>query len=121
MVQTKKGTRTAANKTASEAKKAVTAVKETTEKAAAPAKKTAASAKRTAAKAEEVLKAVVHIQFGGDKDIIAKDILDKAVENYKASHKDAEVKNIELYIVPEKNTAYYVVNGEESEENQIQL
>ena len=114
MVQTKKGTRTAANKTASEAKKAVTAVKETTEKAAA-------SAKRTAAKAEEALKAVVHIQFGGDKDIIAKDILDKAVENYKASHKDAEVKNIELYIVPEKNTAYYVVNGEESEENQIQL
>ncbi len=50
----------------------------------APAQQQIASAKRTAAKAEEALKAVVHIQFGGDKDIIAKDILDKAVENYKS-------------------------------------
>ncbi len=121
MVQTKKGTRTAANKAVSEAKKAAPAAKETTEKPAAPAKKAAAPAKRTAAKPEDALKAVVHIQFGGDKDIVAKDILDKAVENYKASHKDVQVKNIELYIVPEKNTAYYVVNGEEAEENQIQL
>ena len=59
--------------------------------------------------------------FGGVVIYFAKDILDKAVENYKASHKDVQVKNIELYIVPEKNTAYYVVNGEEAEENQIQL
>ena len=66
-------------------------------------------------------KATVHIQFGGDKDVVAKDILDKAVEAYKAAHKDAEIKSVELYIVPEKSAAYYVVNGEESDDNRIEL
>lgn len=101
-----------AAKTAAKTTK-TTAAKTTAAKKAAPAK--------TAAKKAAEPKATVHIQFGGDKDVIAKDILDKAVKAYKAAHKGVEVKDIQLYIVPEQNCAYYVVNGEEAENNRVEL
>ena len=40
------------------------------------------------------------------------DLVKAAVEDYKASNKDA-VKTVDLYVKPEEHTAYYVVNGVE--------
>ena len=59
-------------------------------------------------------------EFAG-KQIMAKDVLQKAEEAYLAAHKDVEIKTLELYISPEQNAAYYVVNGEASEDFVVQL
>ncbi len=62
----------------------------------------------------------VVVEFAG-KQIMAKDVLQKAEEAYLAAHKDVEIKTLELYISPEQNAAYYVVNGEASEDFVVQL
>ena len=82
----------------------------------APAAK--AAAKKPVAKKDP--KATVVFQFAG-KEIVAKDILSQAQKDYTNSHKDVEIKTIELYIVAEEHAAYYVVNGEESPEFKIML
>ena len=84
----------------------------------APAKKPAA--KRTTAKKAVKPKMEVHFQFAG-KDILAKSVLDQAVEAYKSTHKDVEIKKVELYIVAEEGAAYYVVNGEASDDFKVML
>ena len=84
----------------------------------APAKKPAA--KRTTAKKAVEPKMEVHFQFAG-KDILAKSVLDQAVEAYKSTHKDVEIKEVELYIVAEEGAAYYVVNGEASDDFKVML
>ena len=84
----------------------------------APAKKPAA--KRTTAKKAVEPKMEVHFQFAG-KDIRAKSVLDQAVEAYKSTHKDVEIKEVELYIVAEEGAAYYVVNGEASDDFKVML
>ena len=38
-------------------------------------------------------KAEVHFQFDG-KDLVAKDVLDRAVKAYKSNHKGVEIKTI---------------------------
>ena len=83
----------------------------------APAKKPAA--KRTTAKKAVEPKMEVHFQFA--KDILAKSVLDQAVEAYKSTHKDVEIKKVELYIVAEEGAAYYVVNGEASDDFKVML
>ena len=83
---------------------------ETTKKA--PAKKAPAK------KADP--KACVVIEFAG-KQIVAKDVLDKAVKAYAEAHKGAEIKTIEVYVKPEENVAYYVVNGEGSDDYKVTL
>ena len=103
------------------AEKAVEKVAEkTVEKVAekAPAKKPAT--KRASAKKVAEPKMEVHFQFAG-KDVLAKSVLDKAVEAYKNTHKDAEIKEVELYIVAEEGAAYYVVNGEASDDFKVIL
>ena len=62
----------------------------------------------------------VVVEFAG-KQIMAKDVLQKAEEAYLAAHKDVEIKTLELYISPEQNAAYYVVNGEAAEDFVVQL
>ena len=62
----------------------------------------------------------VVVEFAG-KQIMAKDVLQKAEEAYLAAHKDVEIKTLELYISPEQNAAYYGVNGEASEDFVVQL
>ena len=93
----------------------------------APARKTAAkkpaAAKTTTAKTTAKAapaKASVHFQFDG-KDLIAKDILDQAIASYKKSHKDTEIKDIQLYIVANESAAYYVVNGEGGDDFKVML
>ena len=76
----------------------------------------AAGQKKSACVAEEKYTTheagrTVVVEFAG-KQIMAKDVLQKAEEAYLAAHKDVEIKTLELYISPEQNAAYYVVNGE---------
>lgn len=85
----------------------------------------AAGQKKAACVAEE--KNITHeagrtvvVEFAG-KQIMAKDVLQKAEEAYLAAHKDVEIKTLKLYISPEQNAAYYVVNGEASENFVVQL
>ncbi len=98
-----------------EIKKAVEEKKEEkAEKAAAkPAEKAAAKpAKKTAKKAADP-KTNVYIEFQ-DRQVLAKDILKAAEKAYKKSHRGETIKTIEIYVKPEENVAYYVVNGEGS-------
>ena len=62
----------------------------------------------------------VVVEFAG-KQIMAKDVLKKAEEAYLAAHKGVGIKTMALYISPEQNAAYYVVNGEASKDFVIQL
>ena len=40
---------------------------------------------------------------------------------YEEAHKGAEIKTIEVYVKPEENVAYYVVNGEGSDDYKVTL
>lgn len=91
-------------------------------KAAEPAVKVMEEAVKETVKTEvkaEIEKSVV-VEFGGKK-VIAKDILALAEQSYAKAHPETVVKTIELYISPEQNAAYYVVNGEGSDEFRIEL
>ena len=110
-----KETKTAAKKTAAKAKtatktaakKAATTTKTAAKKTAAKAKDTATKAKAAAKKAAEN-KQAVYVQFG-DKEVAALDVLEAAKADFKANNKGA-VKSVKIYIKPEDNAAYYVVN-----------
>ena len=52
----------------------------------------------------------VYVQYG-DHEIRTEDILDKARTDYVAhGHKLAEIRELQVYIKPDDNAAYYVVN-----------
>ena len=86
---------------------------------AKPAAKKETAKKAPAKKAAEP-KAAVHFQFDG-KDLVAKDVLDRAVKAFKKSHRGVEIKTIDLYIVANEGAAYYVVNGEGGDDYKIIL
>ena len=79
------------------------------------AKKTTTAKKETVKKTEkkEAVKAVVNVQFNGksyeteDFVKIAKDIW-----KYDLKKKATDFKSVEIYVKPEENRAYYVINGE---------
>lgn len=86
--------------------------KKPAEKKTAAAKKTA-SAKKPAAKkttAKKTVDSKVYIQFFG-KQVTASDVLASCEADYKSKNKTA-VKKIEVYVKPEDDVAYYVVNGD---------
>ncbi len=86
--------------TKKETVKKETAAKKTTKKA--PAKKT--DAKKTE-KVEEI-----YLQFHG-QEIVTKDVMERAKQAYVAEgHRESSIKSIRLYIKPEENMAYYVIN-----------
>ncbi|HAE45700.1 MAG TPA: hypothetical protein DCG37_08940, partial [Lachnospiraceae bacterium] len=74
--------------------------------------------KKAAKKAEPTVTATV--EFYG-KSVVVSDIVAKAEEAFKASHADTEISSIDLYIKPEENAAYYVVNGEGSADFKVEL
>lgn len=84
----------------------------------APAKKTAASAaKKTAEKTAPVKKAakveeIVNFQFGG-KSYTPDDLMKifRDVWKYDMNGREEDIRNVELYVKPEENTTYFVVNG----------
>ena len=92
-----------------------TAAKKTAEKKPA-AKKTAAK-KTTTAKKETVkkvaAKAAVHVQFNG-KSYETEDFVNiaKDIWKYDLKKKATDFKSGEIYVKPEENRAYYVINGE---------
>ena len=99
------------------AKKAAAPKKETAKKAPAkkaeakPAAEKKAPAKKAAAKKTEI-KESVNFQFSG-KSYTPDDLLKicKDVWMYDLNGKAEDFKSVELYVKPEENTTYYVING----------
>ena len=101
--------------------------KKTTKKAAAkktaakkaPAKKTAAAAKKTTAKTTKTtakkaaVKETLHVQFAG-KSYTTEELVKiaKDVWKYDLKQKVGDFKSVELYVKPEENVVYYVINGD---------
>lgn len=85
----------------------------TTKKAAA--RKTAAKASDNKAKTTTVrtkkVKETLYIQYDG-KELEVSQIMDQAKAAYEG--KADSIKDIKVYVKPEENTAYIVVNGEEA-------
>ena len=77
----------------------------------APAKKTAEK-KAPAKKAEAKVQESVHFQFSG-KSYTNDDLLKicRDVWKYDLNGKEEDLKTVELYVKPEENTTYYVING----------
>ena len=107
---------------AAEAKAAKTTAKaaeaKTTETAKkAPAKKTTARktpAKRTTTKKAAVVTEEVYLQYAG-KEFSSADLTAKVKEIWKEmGKKAADLKDIKVYVKPEENAAYYVINNEET-------
>ena len=84
---------------------AKTAVKKADEKKETAKK---APAKKTATKKAEP-KATVVLQYGG-REILAKDVLAEATKAFKKGNRGVDIKTIKVYVKPEENAAYYVVN-----------
>ncbi len=113
--------------------KAAKTVAETAKKAAGAAKTTAKKAEKTVKEAEKTVKEAaaktvrkapakkavitetVHLQYFG-KDINTADLMTavKAIWTGELGRKEEEIKDITLYLKPEENSAYYVINGEET-------
>ena len=72
----------------------------------APAKKEEAPAEKSVKKDT----AKLFIEFGGNK-FAADEIVEKCKAAYKADNSRKQVRSIEVYVKPEDNKAYYVVNG----------
>lgn len=97
------------------------AVKKTPAAKKAPAKKAPAAKKETVKKEtvkkaptakKPVVKEEVNFQFSG-KSYTSEDLIriTRDVWKYDLNGKEEDVKSIELYVKPEENTAYYVING----------
>ena len=115
MAETKKTTAKAAEEVKATAKK-VPAKKTTTAKKEATVKKEAAPKKATTAKKttkKAAVQEVVNFQFSG-KSYTPDDLLKscKDVWKYDLGGKEEDLKSVELYVKPEENTAYYVINDE---------
>lgn len=98
------------------------AVKKTPAAKKAPAKKAPAAKKETVKKEtvkkapaakKPVVKEEVNFQFSG-KSYTSEDLIriTRDVWRYDLNGKEEDVKSIELYVKPEENTAYYVINGD---------
>lgn len=60
------------------------------------------------------MKSNVNVEFQGKK-ISDKILIDKVKENWKqAGNKVKDVKTIDIYLKPEENMCYYVINEEEN-------
>ena len=89
-------------------------------KAEEPKKETAKKtpAKRTTAKD---IKTSVVVQFAG-KEVTEKDLIAAVKKAYtKKGNKVGDIKTIEIYVKPEESAAYYVVNGEGSDDYKVTL
>ncbi len=69
-------------------------------------------AKKAVAAKKEAVKEAVHFQFSG-KSYTSEDLLRicRDVWKYDLNGKEEDFKSVELYVKPEENTTYYVING----------
>ena len=88
-------------------RKTRTTAKKTTEK---PATEKKPAARRTVKKE---VNAEVYVQFLG-KEVYAKDVLEnvKKIWTEEMGKKEKDLKDVKIYIKPEENAAYYVINGD---------
>ena len=94
-------------------RKTRTTAKKTTEKPAAekkPATEKKPAARRTVKKE---VNAEVYVQFLG-KEVYAKDVLEnvKKIWTEEMGKKEKDLRDVKIYIKPEENAAYYVINGD---------
>ena len=94
-------------------RKTRTTAKKTTEKPTAekkPATEKKPAARRTVKKE---VNAEVYVQFLG-KEAYAKDVLEnvKKIWTEEMGKKEKDLKDVKIYIKPEENAAYYVINGD---------
>ena len=76
-----------------------------------PEEKAAATAARAAEKAKaDNLKPEVIIQYQGN-DIALDTMVDAAKADFRAKKKRTLITDLKLYVKPEDNMAYYVING----------
>ena len=68
-------------------------------------------AKEAGREAVSAVTPMVYIQYG-DKEIVCDELVERARVDYKANNKGT-VRSVKLYVKPEENTAYYVINGKE--------
>ena len=90
------------------AKTTKTAAQEKTTKKASAAKTTKTATKTTKA-AKDEMNAQVYIQTSYC-EIVAKDVIEKSIEAYKNEGNKSKINDINVYIKPEENAAYYVIN-----------
>ncbi len=102
------------------AEAALEEVKAETAKVAEEVKAAAKKAPAKRAPKKKAAVATVTVEFAG-KQMTVTDIAAKAEAAYLASHKDAVVETVEVYVKPEEGVAYYVVNGEGSADFKIAL
>lgn len=97
--------------------------KETAAKEAAPAKEAAVKEAAPAKKAEAAhTEPEVSVVFEcGGRQIVAKEVLAKAMDAFRTAHADVEIKELKLYVNAEDNCAYIVVNGQEYPEDKIDI
>ena len=59
------------------------------------------------------VKATINFQFGG-KSYTTEDLLKscKDVWKYDLGGKEEDIRSIDLYVKPEENVTYYVINGD---------
>ena len=107
---TRKKTQTAAAETTG--KKTQKAAAETTGKKTQTAEKKAPANGKTAASRKA--KEAVYLQYAG-RELEISDIVEKA----KNAYGGRSIKEIRVYVKPEENMAYYVVNGKETGSVQI--
>ncbi len=91
--------------------KTTTTAKATTTKVATTDKKTVSTVKPTL----DVFVEYNHEQV--DTTAVSK----QAIEDYKAKGNKDAVKSVKLYVIPEKNVVYYVINDKASEDYKINL
>ena len=108
--KTTKGTRTAKAAKTEEPKAEEVKVEEPkTEEPKAEAPK----AKKAPARAKKNVESVLHVQYGG-RSYSQEDLMNIArdVWKYDLKRKEGELESVELYVKPEENKVYYVMNGE---------
>ena len=108
-------TSTAKPATEKEAPAKKTVTKKVTEKAATvkktPVKKT--TVRKTSSRKTVSLNTEVYVQWLG-KEVSEKDIVDsiKKIWTEEMGKKEKDLKDVKIYIKPEENAAYYVINGD---------
>lgn len=65
-------------------------------------------------------KTKVVVEFAG-KQIVTKDIVAAATKAFTKANKGVTIKSIEVYVKPEEDVAYYVVNGQGADEYKVNL
>lgn len=92
------------------AEKATVEVKEAAEKASVEVKETVKKVRKAAIKKE--VKTRILIQHQG-KEIDTKDLIAAVKKEWtKGKNKVSDIKSIDLYVKPEDEAAYYVINGD---------